>query len=107
MSQAHKVVQASLNSISGQHSASFHNIIENVTDIFFPKWAFLEQCESALIYLVGVFYLFHILPFGMAGWQNVDGKKTKILAPTTSYLRKIRLNGQLKEVISIFIVKCE
>ena len=34
MSQAHKVVHASLNSISSQHSASFHNVIENDTDIF-------------------------------------------------------------------------
>ena len=37
MSHAHKVVHTSLNSISGQHSASFHMVIENVTDIFFPK----------------------------------------------------------------------
>ena len=46
MSQAHKVIYASLKSISGQHSesASFHMVIENVTDIFFPKWALLEQC---------------------------------------------------------------
>ena len=44
MSQTHKGVHASLNSISGQHSASFHNVIENVTDIFSPKWAFLERC---------------------------------------------------------------
>ena len=43
MSQAHKVVHASLNSISGQHSASFHNVIENVTDIFFPKWALSDS----------------------------------------------------------------
>ena len=28
MSQAHKVVHTSLNSISGQHSASFHNVIK-------------------------------------------------------------------------------
>ena len=28
----------------GQHSASFHMVIENVTDIFFPKWALLERC---------------------------------------------------------------
>ena len=46
MSQAHKVVHASLNSISGKLSASFHMVIENVTDIFFPKWALLEQCVS-------------------------------------------------------------
>ena len=46
MSQPHKVVHASLNLISGQHLASFHNVIENVTDIFFPKWAPLEQCET-------------------------------------------------------------
>ena len=44
MSQAHKVVHAFLNWISGQHSASFHKVIENVTDIFFPKWALLERC---------------------------------------------------------------
>ena len=37
ISQAHKVVRASLHSSSGQHSASFHNVIENVADIFFPK----------------------------------------------------------------------
>ena len=37
MSQPHKVIHASLNLISGQHSASFHMVIENVTDIFFPK----------------------------------------------------------------------
>ena len=45
MSHAHKVVHISLNSISGQHSASFHMVIENVADIFFPKWALLERCE--------------------------------------------------------------
>ena len=44
MSQTHKGVHASLNSISGQQSASFHNVIRNVTDIFFPKWALLERC---------------------------------------------------------------
>ena len=35
MSQAHKVIYASLKSISGQHSASFHMVIENVADIYF------------------------------------------------------------------------
>ena len=25
-------------------TASFHNVIRNVTDIFFPKWALLERC---------------------------------------------------------------
>ena len=42
--RAHKVVLAPLNSISGQQSAIFHMVIENVTDIFFPKWALLERC---------------------------------------------------------------
>ena len=36
MSQAHKVVHASPNSISGQHSASFHKVIEMLL-IYFPQ----------------------------------------------------------------------
>ena len=49
MSQAHKVIYASLKSISGQHSASFHMVIENVADIFFPKGALLERCVQFLL----------------------------------------------------------
>ena len=44
MSQAHKVVHASVSPPFVQHAASSLVVIQYVTDIFSPKWAILERC---------------------------------------------------------------
>ena len=49
MSQAHKVVHTSLNSISGQHSASFHNVIKMLLIYFSQNGHFWNGVGSGLL----------------------------------------------------------